>query len=144
MLGADSKAVPAFHAAGEVAGGVHGNKRLGGNSMLDCVVFGRVVGVTCAKYVRAKATSLVTLAGGGKVEGATRDQAIVVGGGFVGTPCEKRWERGVQSDFERNSQRSQRTTSPHHASHPMRVILDLDEKSGLVDADYFMPRRFAA
>merc|ERR1711920_1016988 len=29
-----------LYAAGEVAGGVHGNNRLGGNSLLDCVVFG--------------------------------------------------------------------------------------------------------
>ena len=35
-------------------------------------------------------------------------------------------------------------TSPHHASHPMRVILDLDEKLGVLSADYFLPRRFAA
>ena len=33
-----------LYAAGEVAGGVHGNNRLGGNSLLDCVVFGRVAG----------------------------------------------------------------------------------------------------
>ena len=26
----------------------------------------------------------------------------------------------------------------------MRVILDLDEKSGVLGADYFLPRRFAA
>ena len=51
MLGADSKHVSAFYAAGEVAGGVPGNNRLGGNSRLDCVVFGRVVGVTCAQYM---------------------------------------------------------------------------------------------
>ena len=31
-----------LYAAGEIAGGVHGNNRLGGNSLLDCVVFGRV------------------------------------------------------------------------------------------------------
>merc|ERR1712196_70795 len=29
---------------GEIPGGVHGNNRLGGNSLLDCVVFGRVAG----------------------------------------------------------------------------------------------------
>ena len=51
MLGADSKHVPAFYAAGEVAGGVHGNNRLGGNSRLDCVVFGRVVGVAWAQFM---------------------------------------------------------------------------------------------
>merc|ERR1712226_1204139 len=33
------KAIPGLYAAGEVAGGVHGNNRLGGNSLLDCVVF---------------------------------------------------------------------------------------------------------
>ena len=31
--------------------GVHGNKRLDSNSLLDCVVFGRVTGVACARYV---------------------------------------------------------------------------------------------
>ncbi|KAF4649364.1 hypothetical protein FOL47_002151, partial [Perkinsus chesapeaki] len=31
-----------LYAAGEVMGGVHGNNRLGGNSLLDCVVFGRL------------------------------------------------------------------------------------------------------
>ena len=43
--------------------------------MLDCVVFGRVVGVACAQYVlgdRAKATSLAALAGGGKGEGSKK------------------------------------------------------------------------
>ena len=49
MLGADSKPVPPFYAAGEVAGGVHGNNRFEGNSRLDCVMFGRVVGVACAQ-----------------------------------------------------------------------------------------------
>ena len=33
-----------LYAAGEVAGGIHGNNRLGGNSLLDCAVFGRIVG----------------------------------------------------------------------------------------------------
>ena len=30
---------------------MHGNNRFGGISLLDCVVFGRVAGVACAKYV---------------------------------------------------------------------------------------------
>merc|ERR550537_372947 len=38
------KALPGLYVAGEAAGGVHGNNRLGGNSLLDCVVFGRVAG----------------------------------------------------------------------------------------------------
>ena len=37
---------------------------------------------------------------------------------------------------------AQHITSPHHASHPMRVILDLDEKSGGWVRIFFLPRRF--
>merc|ERR1712038_1751576 len=65
---ATSKAIPGLYAAGEVAGGVHGNNRLGGNSLLDCVVFGRVAGKACAKYMLGddmKETSLAELSGGG-------------------------------------------------------------------------------
>merc|ERR1719479_437676 len=50
-LGKDGKAIPGLYAAGEIAGGVHGSNRLGGNSLLDCVVFGRVSGRHCAKYM---------------------------------------------------------------------------------------------
>jgi succinate dehydrogenase/fumarate reductase flavoprotein subunit len=35
-------------AAGEVTGGVHGENRLGGNSLLECVVFGRIAGERAA------------------------------------------------------------------------------------------------
>jgi len=46
-----NKALPGLYVAGEAAGGVHGNNRLGGNSLLDCVVFGRVAGRAASKYV---------------------------------------------------------------------------------------------
>merc|ERR1712190_714833 len=68
VLGADGKAIPGLYAAGEVAGGVHGNNRLGGNSLLDCVVFGRVSGRHCCEYMLGndvKETSLAELSGGG-------------------------------------------------------------------------------
>merc|ERR1711985_22330 len=45
------QALPGLYVAGEAAGGVHGNNRLGGNSLLDCVVFGRVAGRNCAQYM---------------------------------------------------------------------------------------------
>merc|ERR1711998_482032 len=68
VIGANGKAIPGLYCAGEVAGGVHGNNRLGGNSLLDCVVFGRVAGRHCAKYMLGddcKPTSLIELSGGG-------------------------------------------------------------------------------
>jgi len=43
--------IKGLYCAGEVAGGVHGNNRLGGNSLLDCVVFGRVTGEAATKYI---------------------------------------------------------------------------------------------
>ena len=36
--------------AGEIMGGVHGNNRLGGNSLLDCVVYGRIAGRSASGY----------------------------------------------------------------------------------------------
>jgi len=45
--------IPGLFAAGEAMGGVHGNNRLGGNSLLDCVVFGRVSGRSAARYLTA-------------------------------------------------------------------------------------------
>merc|ERR1740121_3505976 len=48
------KAIPGLYAAGEVAGGIHGNNRLGGNSLLDCVVFGRVAAKAACKYTFGK------------------------------------------------------------------------------------------
>ena len=48
VLGGDGKAIRGLYAGGEVAGGIHGRNRLGGNSLLDCVVFGRVAGASAA------------------------------------------------------------------------------------------------
>ena len=42
--------VPGLYAAGEVAGGLHGANRLGGNSLSDLLVFGRIAGQSAAEY----------------------------------------------------------------------------------------------
>jgi len=93
---ATGKAIPGLYAAGEVAGGVHGNNRLGGNSLLDCVVFGRVSGKHATEYILGKgntrATNLKELAAGAKLPAAAAEgkkeyrceQVIVVGGGLAG------------------------------------------------------------
>ena len=44
-----------LYAAGEVAGGMHGANRLGGNSLSDLLVFGRRAGMAAAEYARALA-----------------------------------------------------------------------------------------
>merc|ERR1712187_643991 len=50
-IGANGMPIPGLYAAGEVAGGVHGINRLGGNSWLDCVVFGRVAAKAACKWM---------------------------------------------------------------------------------------------
>ena len=44
--------VPGLFTAGEVAGGMHGSNRLGGNSLTDLLVFGRRAGAAAAQYVK--------------------------------------------------------------------------------------------
>lgn len=43
--------IPGLFAAGELCGGVHGANRLGGSSLLACVVFGRVSGASASSYL---------------------------------------------------------------------------------------------
>lgn len=42
--------IPGLFAAGEICGGVHGANRLGGSSLLGCVVYGRVAGASASSY----------------------------------------------------------------------------------------------
>ncbi|PWV11149.1 putative NADH-dependent fumarate reductase [Trypanosoma cruzi] len=44
--------------AGEVTGGVHGGNRLGGNSLLECVVFGRIAGDRAATILQKQVYAL--------------------------------------------------------------------------------------
>jgi succinate dehydrogenase / fumarate reductase flavoprotein subunit len=48
-----STTVPGLFAAGEVAAGLHGANRLGGNSLSDLLVFGRRAGHYAAEYAQA-------------------------------------------------------------------------------------------
>ena len=43
------KKINNLYAAGEVTGGIHGANRLGGNSLLECIVFGRIAAKTALK-----------------------------------------------------------------------------------------------
>ncbi|WP_284575779.1 fumarate reductase/succinate dehydrogenase flavoprotein subunit [Streptomyces sp. 2P-4] len=50
---AAAQGVPGLFAAGEVAGGMHGSNRLGGNSLSDLLVFGRRAGLHAAALAAA-------------------------------------------------------------------------------------------
>jgi flavocytochrome c len=59
VLNSQGKPFDGLFVCGELAGGVHGANRLGGSSLLGCVVYGRVAGESAAKYLFQK-----VLAGG--------------------------------------------------------------------------------
>ena len=46
--------VPGLFAAGEVAGGMHGSNRLGGNSLSDLIVFGRRAGIGASDFAEGR------------------------------------------------------------------------------------------
>jgi succinate dehydrogenase / fumarate reductase flavoprotein subunit len=56
---AASTTVPGLFAAGEVAGGLHGANRLGGNSLADILVFGRRAGDGAAAYAKERSETSV-------------------------------------------------------------------------------------
>jgi len=74
VLNESKEIIPGLHAAGEVSGGVHGDNRLGGNSLLECTVFGTIVG----KKIPIKPRNLI------------QSNNLQQGGGAVDKPAELR------------------------------------------------------
>ncbi len=70
--------LPGLFAAGEVAWGVHGANRLGGNALTECAVFGDLSGRSAAEYARA-----------GKGTAPLSEKAL------------KRWERRTAEYFKK-------------------------------------------
>jgi len=56
--------VPGLYAAGEVASGLHGANRLGGNSLSDLLVFGKRAGDAAAEFVKAGSAPAAEVDGG--------------------------------------------------------------------------------
>ncbi len=61
--------VPGLFAAGEVAAGLHGANRLGGNSLSDLIVFGKRAGENAAKFAKERGAGQISA---DQVEAATK------------------------------------------------------------------------
>jgi succinate dehydrogenase/fumarate reductase flavoprotein subunit len=70
--------LPGLFAAGEVAWGIHGANRLGGNALTECAVFGIIAGQSAAEYALQK--------GGEQGSSNSFSEGLV-----------KKWDRKVQS-----------------------------------------------
>jgi len=100
---APTGSVKGLFGAGEVAGGVHGANRLGGSSLLGCVVFGRVAGDSASRYlfqnlIASKAQNV----GGVSVSGS--DVKVDVSHGSVNTK--------IHISFGGNANKTSITPSP--------------------------------
>ena len=62
--------VEGLFAAGECAAGMHGANRLGGNSLSDLLVFGRISGLHAAKYAKGREAPSLDV---GEIEAAERE-----------------------------------------------------------------------
>jgi FAD-dependent fumarate reductase len=49
ILREDESVIEGLFGAGEVTGGLHGANRLAGNSLLECVLFGRIAGINACQ-----------------------------------------------------------------------------------------------
>mgnify|MGYP000916642318 CR=1 FL=1 len=54
VLNEDGQAIKGLYAAGEIVGGLHGNNRIGGNSIAETVIFGRQAGEQVFNYINEK------------------------------------------------------------------------------------------
>jgi succinate dehydrogenase flavoprotein subunit len=79
--------VPGLFAAGEVAAGLHGSNRLGGNSLSDLIVFGKRAGEFAAKFAQEHGAGQIHPA---EIEEAERralepfERGVTAGGGAEG------------------------------------------------------------
>jgi succinate dehydrogenase/fumarate reductase flavoprotein subunit len=58
-VGFEVKTIPGLYACGEITGGVHGENRLGGNSLTECLVFGTEAGHNAALWALTSQTPLM-------------------------------------------------------------------------------------
>ena len=50
VLDKENQPIRGLYAAGEVTGGLHGNNRIGGNSVAEIIIFGRQAGIQAARF----------------------------------------------------------------------------------------------
>ncbi len=52
VINTENQPITGLYAAGEVTGGLHGQNRIGGNSVAEIIIFGRQAGIQAAAYAK--------------------------------------------------------------------------------------------
>lgn len=107
VLNHEKKPFDALFACGELAGGVHGANRLGGSSLLGCVVYGRVAGASASQYLFQKLTA-------GGATGASQRLGQISLHIDPSTPgkISVEWGSGGSGEQKAISQQAQKSTAP--------------------------------
>ncbi|PCH43547.1 Flavocytochrome c [Wolfiporia cocos MD-104 SS10] len=127
VLSSSGKPISGLFAAGEVAGGVHGANRLGGSSLLGCVVFGRVSGDSAAAYLLQNIGPLSEKAAGrlGAVAGH-------LGGASSSKPSEAKADAGAKDSA---GSFTAEEVAKHKSKDDIWVIID----NQVLDVTNFLP-----
>ena len=76
--------LPGVYACGEVAGGLHGADRAGGNAYSEMVVFGQRAGLAAARWAREQPASQIEIAPGEATQNKIRNWTANTGGALPG------------------------------------------------------------
>jgi cleavage and polyadenylation specificity factor subunit 2/mediator of RNA polymerase II transcription subunit 4 len=121
VLDAAARRVAGLFAAGEATGGVHGANRLGGNSLLDCAVFGRAAGAAAAAAARAPGDPRPARARRPSAKAATGYEAASDSDeGGAGAAGATRSDSGSDAEFDGEAGGSRRAWRPSAAAAPAR------------------------
>jgi len=119
VLRESGEPIPGLFATGEVMGGTHGINRLGGSSLLDCVVFGRVSGRNVSSYLLQQALKFQRDAAQGRLSnvlghltGDSGVQTTINQGGLQTTISVKPNNNQVSIDFNWGSSPSPQSSAP--------------------------------
>ncbi|KAF8337636.1 Flavocytochrome c [Cantharellus anzutake] len=116
VIDTSHKHIAGLFACGEVAGGVHGANRLGGSSLLGCVVFGRVAGDNASAYLLQNSKAAGRL---GAVAGHLLETRVKVDPSNSKLSLEFSWADGPTSSGPSSSMLSSASVaSPMHSSEP--------------------------
>jgi len=115
---AQGEVITGLYASGEIAGGVHGANRLGGSSLLGCVVFGRVAGDSASRFLFQNLSNASASRRLGQIAGqfAPYQATINVDPANQKVHLEISW--GQQDGNAAANQLSQPTTAPAPSSKP--------------------------